>query len=123
MADLKSTFNPTDQSTPAFYGPSQTALLIMDFHQFIVDRAGERSECAAQTAGEIRQWALSKGITVIHTLIDIDDKPFPTRKNHERIAGLVETVKKDGGYDEPEYLRAVGKFHYRFGILAADVVT
>lgn len=123
MADLESTFNPTDQSSPAFYGPSQTALLIMDFHQFIVDRAGDRSESATQTAGELRQWALAKGITVIHALIDIDDKPFPTRKNHQRIAGLVETVKKDGGYDEPEYLSPVGRFHYHFGISAADVVT
>lgn len=67
--------------------------------------------------------ALSKGITVIHALIDIEDKPFPTRKNHQRIAGLVETVKKDGGYDEPRYLRVVGKFDYRFGIWVADMVT
>lgn len=123
MADLKSTFDPKDQSSPGYYGPSQTALLIMDFHQFIVDRAGERSECAAQTAGELRQWTLSSGITVNHALIDIDDKPFPTRKNHERIAGLVETVKRGGGYEEPVYLRAVGRFNDRFGICAADVVT
>ena len=104
MATLVATFNKADKSTPGHYGPSQTALLLLDFHSLLVEKAGGLEASAAlKVAANMRTWAKSQGIQVIHCLIDLNGTPFPTCKDADRFAGVVAAAKSSGG-EEPAVL-------------------
>lgn len=104
MATLAATFNAGDQTTPGYYGTSQTALLLLDFHSMIIEKAGgPQAPAALQTAAGLRTWAKSQGIKVIHCLIDPNLAPFPTCKGSERLTNIVGAMKSGGG-DEPDEL-------------------
>jgi nicotinamidase-related amidase len=94
--------NPTDKSTPGYYLPSQTALLLLDFHSFFVQKAV--GSAALANAAHIRDWAHHLGIQVIHCLIDINLPPFPTAKDSDKLAGVVAAMKTSGGDKEPAEL-------------------
>jgi nicotinamidase-related amidase len=105
MAMLADTFNTTDKSTPGYYGPSQTALLLLDFHSMLVQRvAGPEAPAALQVAAEMRTWAKSQGIQVIHALVDSNAAPFPTCKDHGRFTGFLASMKSSGLAEEPAEL-------------------
>ncbi|KAF2501609.1 Isochorismatase hydrolase [Lophium mytilinum] len=109
MTSLTATFNPADVSTPGHYGPSQTALLLLDFHSLFVQKpAGAVGAPALEVAANMRTWAKSQGIQVIHCLIDINAKPFPTCKDPERLAGLTAAMKSGGGEEAAELLEGTG---------------
>lgn len=75
-------FDATEKTSPGYYSPAQTALLLLDFHQMFVENiedAGARE--ALETAAEMRKWAQSCGIRVIHALIDIEQSPFESCKD------------------------------------------
>ncbi|RFU74883.1 isochorismatase hydrolase [Trichoderma arundinaceum] len=98
MADSNSIFNLADETTPGSYGPSQTALLLIDFHTRFVDKAGgPRAPAALQVASEMRIWAKSQGIQVIQCLLDVNETPFPTFKGVQRYSGVIEIMSAAGG--------------------------
>jgi len=97
-------FDVYDPAAPGHYAPSQTALLLLDFHQMFVEKAaGPRAHAALQTAVDLRPWAKSQGIQVIHCLIDVNGSPYPTCKSSARVSSIVAAMTKDGG-DEPKEL-------------------
>ncbi|KAF2815459.1 Isochorismatase hydrolase [Mytilinidion resinicola] len=108
MTTLTATFNPADKSTPGHYGASQTALLLLDFHSLFVQKAaGPAGAAALETAAHMRTWAKSQGIQVIHCLVDVNAKPFPTCKDPERLAAFAAAMKS-GGAEEPAELLGGG---------------
>ena len=106
MADSTSIFNSADQTTPGSYGPSQTALLLLDFHTRFVNKAGgPRAPAALEVASQMRTWAQSQGIQVIQCLLDVSATPFPTFKGVQRYAGVIDAMNaKDGGAEVPTVL-------------------
>lgn len=92
-------------STPAHYGVSQTAVLLLDFHTLFVDVAGgPKAPEALATASRFRIWAKSQGIAVIHALIDVDALPLPTCKSVDRLPGILEKMKLSEYGGEAEVL-------------------
>ena len=109
MATLAATFNAGDKSTPGHYGPSQTALLLLDFHSMFVQKAGgPKAVAALEVAAKMRTWAKSQGIQVIHGLIDINAAPFPTCKDADRLAGLAAAMKSSDDEEPAELLEGGG---------------
>jgi nicotinamidase-related amidase len=105
MATLAATFNPEHQTTPGHYGPSQTALLLLDFPSLFVQRIGGPEAFAAlEVAAKMGTWAKPQRIQVIHALIDIHAVPFPTCKYADRLAGIVATMKSSGSEEPAELL-------------------
>ena len=87
-------FGESDVTTPDHYGPSNTALLLLDwFSLFIEKLAGESAGDALKAAVELRKWARSTGITVVHGLIDANLGLTTTAKNQSRLKGLLETMR------------------------------
>lgn len=123
MADLKTIFNTADQSTPGYYGPSETALLLLDFHSQFVSRCGESGRPALEAATRMRNWAKQQGIHVIHCLVDLDSTPWPACKNYDRLVDAVASLKQSaGGGEEPaELLEGGGDATYtrRIGYVSA----
>lgn len=103
-------FDTKDQASPGFYGPSQTALLLMDFHALFIAREDlPAGKIALRNAVELRAWAKQQGISVIHCLVDIDGKPFATCKNAAMFAQIIATMKAGGGEEAPELLKHAGE--------------
>ncbi|KAH6991822.1 Isochorismatase-like protein [Fusarium venenatum] len=84
----------TDASSPYAYQPSETALLLLDWYSLFVERAAVPNAAAARDVTvQLRKWAKSQGITVIHCLIDANSTLIPVIKDVERIQGLLEIMK------------------------------
>ncbi|KAI1370120.1 Isochorismatase hydrolase [Hypoxylon crocopeplum] len=108
MTDHAATFDESEIFASGHYGPSQTALLLLDFHTMFVHKAGGPKALAAlEVAAQMRAWANLQGIQVVHCLIDIDATPFPTCKDAGKLAGTVASVKSAGG-EEHARLREDG---------------
>lgn len=98
----------SDQFNPGHYGPSQTALLLLDFHSVVVEKfCGPKAPAALAVAAGLRTWAKSQGIVVIHTLIDTTKKPFPTAKDATRLAAIMASISEDGSDESLELLQDV----------------
>ncbi|KPM35477.1 hypothetical protein AK830_g11106 [Neonectria ditissima] len=115
MADLKATFNAADPSTPGHYGPSQTALLLLDFHTMFVEKlGGPKATAALVAAAQLRTWAKARGILVVHALVDVDATPSPTLKGAERFNSVVGVMKSEGAGEHEELLRHVDESDLTF---------
>ena len=109
MASLASTFDAADISAPGHYGPSQTALLLLDFHSLFVEKAGgPQARAALDVAANMRAWAKSQGIQVIHALVDANATPFPTYKTSPRISGFLAALKSSDGEESAKLLEGGG---------------
>ncbi|KAJ5676569.1 Isochorismatase hydrolase [Penicillium maclennaniae] len=97
-------WNVADKSCPGHWGPSQTALLLLDFHSMFVSRLPERGPAAVKVAAEMKTWAKSKGIKVVHALVDFSASPFETCKGSERFAAIAEAVREHGAAECSELL-------------------
>lgn len=99
MPALAATFNAGDVSTPVHYGPSQTALLLLDFHSLFVQQqaGGPNAPAALAVAAQMRTWAQSQGMHVIHALVDIDATPYPTCRDPDKFVGMAAAMKSGGG--------------------------
>lgn len=105
MASPAATFNVSDKSTPGYYGASQTAFLLLDFHTMLVEKAvGPNGTAAAQVAAEMRTWAKAHGMPVIHCLVDLHGSPFPTCKDSARFEGAISTMQTTGSGVEASQL-------------------
>jgi nicotinamidase-related amidase len=97
-----STFDAKDASTPGFYKPTETALLLLDFHSLFVERvAGAKAESALAAAAKVTNWARSLGFTVVHGLIDSTAQPLDTTKNPQRLNGILAIMKAGGAEESP----------------------
>ncbi|KAL3600004.1 hypothetical protein FPOAC2_04233 [Fusarium poae] len=95
-----STTTTTDASSPYAYQASETALLLLDWYSLFIERlAGPNAVAAQEVTAQLRKWAKSQGITVIHCLIDAKITPSPVIKDKERIQGLLEIMKT---FTDPE---------------------
>ncbi len=92
------TFDASDPTGPCYYSPSQTALLLLDWHTVFVQSAGGAAAPAAlETAAKMRKWANSQNIKIIHALIDAHKTPVPTCKGITRLGGLITKMQGEGG--------------------------
>lgn len=106
-------FNTTDPSAPGHYGPSKTALLLLDFHSAFIDKAGPKATAAVEVAAQMKKWAQSQSISIIHCLLDIEETPFSTCKDASRFAQVVNSMKYSGG-EEPAALRTESESEITF---------
>jgi len=94
-----------EPSTPAAYGPSETALLLLDFHVGIIKRfPGDTALSAVHITAQLRHWARAYGIIVIHASVDAAQSPAPTTKGAERLSSVVADMVASGGVAEPAEL-------------------
>ncbi|KAK1519804.1 hypothetical protein CPAR01_15297 [Colletotrichum paranaense] len=77
-------------SSPNAYGPSETALLLLDWYSlFVESRADSGAGAALDIAIQFRKWAKLQGIAVMHCLIDTHGTPtaHPSRlQRHSELA-------------------------------------
>ncbi|KAK0868515.1 hypothetical protein LTS02_003590 [Friedmanniomyces endolithicus] len=99
---MSASFNATDPSSPLYYPPNQTALLLLDYHGFIISQLAEAGTAALATAARMRTWALENGITVVHCLVDVHATPSVICKGGPRVTAMLEGLKDDReAVDEP----------------------
>jgi hypothetical protein len=65
-------FDTKNPASPVSVTGAQTALLLLDYHSFIVGRCGEAGAVAVAKANSMREWAQANGALIIHGLIDIN---------------------------------------------------
>lgn len=97
-------FNPTDESTPGYYGHKHTALLLLGYQNYFVESfGGPGARAALQVATQMQIWANNRGIRVIHCIVHIGREPFPTSKNAAQTATLMAYMGEGNGKraDEP----------------------
>lgn len=73
-----------DPCSPLAVDASRTALLLLDFHRFIIASQPGGGEHVLTTAESLRQWARSQGILMVHCLIDFKAITAPHRKMARR---------------------------------------
>lgn len=99
-------FDAQDPTNPAHYGPSQTALLLLDFHSMLVNHAGgSKAPDALKTAVSLRSWAKKNKVSVIHGLVDIHQPPFSACKDIEMFRTVLQNMQAGGGEEVPELLK------------------
>lgn len=79
--------------SPLAIPASRTALLLLDFHKFIIASQPNEGQNVVDTALSIREWAKSQGILVVHCMIDLKAVTAPTRK----MAGRANAVREKMG--------------------------
>ena len=96
-------FDVSNPASPLAYHASETALLLMDFQGMIVARGGNAAREALAKAKVMRDWALSRDIMVLHSIVDVRGKPPATCKGVERINKLLEAAAAEpSASEEPE---------------------
>jgi len=88
-------FDPSVSYSPLSVPASQTAVLLLDYQNFIVDLIpdeGKRGHVLG-AAASVRDWANSKGIQVYHCLVDLNNEPIPSAKLNAQWPMLNETLK------------------------------
>lgn len=88
-------FDPSNPASPLAYGASQTALLLLDFQVFIIDRCGPEGLTALAKGKAMRDCAFKHKVMVVHSVVDIDGKPPSTCKGAERITKMLEGIAND----------------------------
>lgn len=86
--------NADDPASPLHYPAAHTALLLLDFQNFIISMCGSSGEAAAAKATLLRQWALETGVMILHSIVDVNGQPAPACKGRERLTTMVSTLKQ-----------------------------
>jgi len=95
----------SDKTTPGFYDAPQTAFLLLDFHTAFIEKAtSPEVRKALQVAANLRSWAKTQGIQVIHCTVNVNDTPSPTCKDGQRLLGTIAAMKTSGGEEASELL-------------------
>ncbi|KAF2754495.1 Isochorismatase hydrolase [Pseudovirgaria hyperparasitica] len=81
--------------SPLAYPPAETAVILLDYHGYTIQLCGQKGIKTVSKAQMIREWALERGITVLHSLIDINSKPPPQCKNTVLIMGRLDSIRND----------------------------
>jgi len=109
MTDNTPTFEAKDRANPAYYNPTQTAFLLLDFHTMFVQHSGPSASLAVTVAAKFKRWAESRGILVIHALIDTTKSPFPTCKDATRYSTIMSAMESSNTTVEPAELLGDGQ--------------
>jgi nicotinamidase-related amidase len=100
-------FDAASPADPSYYKPSETALLLLDWHSMFVEKAaGAGARAVLEATAGLRSWAKKNDVQIIHALIDCSQEPFPTCKGTERLMSTLASMKQSGGADEPSLLLA-----------------
>lgn len=78
----------TDPCSPLAVPKTQTALLLLDFHNFIVGSQPNEGQDVLSKAVELRSWAKTHSIMVLHCLIDLKALTAANRKMAGRVNGV-----------------------------------
>ena len=109
-------FNESDPSSPGHYDPKRTALLLLDFHTMFVEKAGgPQAADAVNVAVSLRKWAHSKGISVLHCVLDLNDTPFETCKGSAKLTSIIKAMREGGGGEEwSDLAQNIGEMDFTF---------
>ena len=102
-------------SSPLAIPTSRTALLLLDFHKFIVASQPNAGEKVLATAEALRGWARQQKMLVVHCLIDLQAVTAP----HRKMAGRANAVREKmmvAHNDDPE----AGGEHVRIAATADE---
>lgn len=80
-------------ASPLCVPPSETALILADYQNFIVSRAGPSGSAIISSAASLRSWADQQRIPVIVATIATDQLPLPQSKFYGSAGGIVELFK------------------------------
>ncbi|KAF7563912.1 hypothetical protein G7046_g193 [Stylonectria norvegica] len=117
MANLVAIFDAADPTTPGHYAPSQTALLLLDFHTMFIQKLGVAgAQAAVDIAAQMREWAKVQGIHVIHALIDVGPgvTPVPNTKGAKQSGSVLASLTAGGAEEPAELLRGSTEDEARF---------
>lgn len=92
---MAAVFNPSDPSSPLAYNPSETALLLLDFQTLVINMLGDDGKAAVATAKAMRDWALSKNMLVMHSIVDLQVGPRENAKGRDRFPTYKEMAARD----------------------------
>lgn len=92
---MAAVFDAQSPISPISYTASQSALVLLDFQKFIVGLCEDKGKVATENAAKLREWALSRNILVIHSIVDINGKPTPVTKGLERLQGMLQGIRQD----------------------------
>jgi nicotinamidase-related amidase len=79
--------------SPLSVPASQTALLLLDFHKFIITSQPNEGKDALATAENLREWARVHDILVIHCMIDLKAVTASHQKMASRANGVRDKMK------------------------------
>ncbi|CAK7208053.1 hypothetical protein SEUCBS139899_010887 [Sporothrix eucalyptigena] len=77
-----------DPCSPLAVPPSKTALLLLDFHSFIVASQPDAGKDVVTLAAQLRSWARTKGMFIVHCGIDFRAVTPANRKMAKRANGV-----------------------------------
>lgn len=115
----------TASNKPAAYPPRKTALLLMDFHNFIVGmmQPQETRQQALSKVQNLAQVARQNSVPVLHCLINGSQDPAPTSKMTDRWESTLKPTitSQPDLFTEPSQLLGEGDltFTRRVGIVSA----
>jgi len=95
MSRVPVIFDRADPSSPIFYPASQSALLLLDYHNMIVSRCGANGPKAVAQAAVMRDWALQQGFLVVHCLIGFDKAPPASMKAAARFGSYFKLLESN----------------------------
>lgn len=80
-------------ASPLSVPPSDTALILADYQNFIIGRAGPAGDATISSAASLRSWAQQEKIPVIVATIATDQLPLPQSKMSGLAGDVVELFK------------------------------
>jgi nicotinamidase-related amidase len=102
-------FDALSPTSPSHYKPSETALLLLDWHSMFVSKAaGAEVTAALAVTARLRSWAKKHDVEIIHALIDSSRDPYTTCKGGDRLRTILASMKQSGGAAEPSALLPTG---------------
>lgn len=95
-------FDPSLPYSPLSVSPSQTALLLLDYQNFILGMIPDEAARATvlQTATSVRDWAKQQGIPIYHCVIDLSNDPSPHAKLNARWSAMKPMIQSNPGSTE-----------------------
>lgn len=111
---MASTTSTDDASSPLSYPASKTALILLDFQNFVVARVGEGASDAVANAKKLQDWAFTNGILIIQSIVDPELQPPTNTKGHARLASYVAELDSHTAAIIDELLPASGTHEYVF---------
>lgn len=91
-----------DPSSPLHYPAEATALLLLDFQNFVIALCGSGGKGATTKAALMREWALTNNILVLHSLVDVNGTVQALVKGRQRIIGMLSGLGPEGGTEPSE---------------------
>ncbi|CAK7233213.1 hypothetical protein SCUCBS95973_008519 [Sporothrix curviconia] len=95
----------TDPCSPLAVPPARTALLLLDFHSFIVGSQPDAGSAVVARAAELRSWARAMGMLIVHCGIDFRAVTPASRKMAKRANGVHQKMM-EGGVDAQKSIAA-----------------